>query len=264
MYESENIEIPLTLNDIDELYNHPVLKPYIDIYKMKWLRKTDEEKLRNFLAHTYGTISQIDDGIGKILSALKSFGLENETLIIFTSDHGDLMGDHGVLFQGMAHYQGYIKVPLIFQAPKLINEGIITNSLASSIDLPLTILNLLGIKSKNHPPGIQGYDLTPILKNPHVEVRDQCIIEEDQDPQKDSHKLPPIRVRTMITERYRITVYQGHEEFGDLYDLKNDPHEKHNLWYDENSRKIKNKLITKLLHELINIQDRFPKRQARA
>ena len=113
---------------------------------------------------------------------------------------------------------------------------------------------------------MQGYDLTPILKNPSFKIRDHCIIEEDQDYEqsKDRTNLPSLRVRTMITFDNRISIYQVYEDAGDLFDLKNDPHEQHNLWYDENSRELKNKLLNKLLHELIKLQDRTTRRQARA
>jgi arylsulfatase A-like enzyme len=145
----------------------------------------------------------------------------------------------------------------------MISPGTTTNSLASSIDIPMTILNILNIKPKFQPPGMQGYDLSPILKNPDIKLRDNCIIEEDEDSQRDSYKLPALRVRTMVTEDYRITVYQGHNDTGDLFDLKNDPHELNNLWHDENSQLLKNRLTNKLLHELMDLQDRHPKKEAR-
>ena len=263
MYDPYKIKIPPTLNDINTLRNHNVLKNYLDIYRMNWLRVTNEEEVRRFIASTYGSISMIDASIGKILEALNSFGLDENTIIIFTSDHGDLMGDHGVLFQGPAHYQGYIKIPLIWKIPGTTIPGSTTDSLASSVDIPMTILNILNIKSKFHPPGMQGYDLSPIMKNPEVKIRDYCIIEEDEDSQRDSYKLPPLRVRTMVTEDYRITVYQGYENTGDLFDLKKDPQELNNLWHDENPSQLKSRLLVKLLHELMNYQNRLPKKEAR-
>jgi len=263
MYDPDSIKIPPTLRDIDTLQNHKVLKNYLDVYRMNWLRVTNEEEVRKFIAYTYGSISMIDEGVGKILEALSSYGLEKNTLIIFTSDHGDLMGDHGLLFQGPAHFHGYINVPMIWKVPDLTIPGTVTYSLASSVDIPKTILNILNIKPKDQPPGMQGYDLSPIMMDPAKKLRDSCIIEEDEDSQKDSYKLPDLRVRTMVTEDYRITVYQGYEQTGDLFDLKKDPHELNNLWYDENSQKLKNELLNKLLHELMNLQDRLPKKEAR-
>ncbi|MFW9943016.1 MAG: sulfatase/phosphatase domain-containing protein, partial [Candidatus Thorarchaeota archaeon] len=133
----------------------------------------------------------------------------------------------------------------------------------SSIDIPTTVLNILNIKSRDQPPAMQGYDLTPILKTPNEIVRDCCIVEDDVDTLKDATGFPPFRARTMITDKYRMTVYQGRKETGDLYDLENDPYEIQNLWHDENFREVRNRLLNKLLHEIINIDDR-PVRQARA
>ena len=266
IYDPEKIQLPSTFNDIKPLYNHKALGKYVNVYRRTTMRETTEEEARKFIAYTYGTISMIDHGVGQILAALNSFGLEKNTMIIFTSDHGDFMADHGIILKALAHFQGVLKVPFIWKVPGLTKPGTITNSLASSIDIPTTILNLLDIKAKDHPPVMQGYDLSPILRDPSIQVRDHCIIEEDQDFEdaKDSLKLPSMKVRTMITGDYRITVYNTREDAGDLYNLKKDPYEQHNLWDDKNSRELKNKLLSKLLHELIKLQDRTPRRQARA
>ncbi|MFX0083605.1 MAG: sulfatase [Candidatus Hodarchaeota archaeon] len=280
MYDPEEIKISPTFRNLDRVHDHEVLGVYFKRRSSRRIREEQlrkvqasthesvsrgipEEQLRKFQAYTYGTVSMIDHGIGQILAALNTFGLEENTMVIFTSDHGDFMGDHGIIMKGRAHYQGEVKVPFIWKVPGLTKPGTITNSLASSIDIPTTILNLLNIKHRDHPPGMQGYDLTPIFENPEIRVRDNCIIEEDEDTLRDTTGFPPFRARTMITDSYRITVYQGREETGDLYDLKNDPYELNNLWHDKNSREIRDKLLNKLLHEIINVDDRTV-RQARA
>jgi arylsulfatase A-like enzyme len=148
---------------------------------------------------------------------------------------------------------------LIWKVPVLTKPNSITNSLASSIDIPSTILNLLEIDGKFHPKGMQGYDLTPILKDPIYKVRDQCIIEEDEDfKMKKGTYQTPMRVRTMVTEDYRITLYHGREDTGELYDLKNDPHELNNLWHDKGTKELRFELLNKLLHEIIKVQNRYP------
>ena len=260
MYDPDGIKISPSFQSIESVYDHEVLGTF---FNRRNSSRITEERLRKFLAYTYGTISMIDHGVGQILAALNTFGLEKNTMVIFTSDHGDFMGDHGIILKGRAHYQGEVKVPFIWKVPGITKPGTKTNSLASSIDIPTTILNILNIKRRDHPPAMQGYDLTPILKNPETNVRDHCIIEEDEDTLRDATGLPPFRARTMITDKYRITVYQGREETGDLFDLKNDPYELINLWHDKNSREIRNNLLNKLLHEIINIDDRTV-RQARA
>jgi arylsulfatase A-like enzyme len=266
MYNPDDIEIPSTLNDIKPLYAHAALGPYVNLFRRVTMRETTEEEARKFIAYTYGTLSMIDHGVGQILAALNSFGLEKNTMVIFTSDHGDFMADHGILLKALAHFQGVIKIPFIWKIPEVTRPGTITDSLASSIDIPTTILNLLDVKTKDQPTVMQGYDLTPILSDPEKKVRDHCIIEEDQDyhDSKDSHSMPSMKVRTMITEKYRITVYHSNEDAGDLYNLENDPLEQYNLWDDINLKDLKNKLLNKLLHEVIKLQDRAPRRQARA
>ena len=72
----------------------------------------------------------------------------------------------------------------------------------------------------------------------------------------------PLRIRTLITENYRITIYQGREDTGELFDLKNDPYEFKNLWHDKGSKELRFKLLNKLLHEIINIQNRYPEPMA--
>ncbi len=113
---------------------------------------------------------------------------------------------------------------------------------------------------------MQGYDMSPILKDPSVKIRDHCIIEEDEYAHKTTKAeiYRDMRVRTMVTEDYRLTLYQGWEDVGDLFDLKNDPNEMNNLWHDKSYKKIRDKLVNKMFHEILNLQDRFPKKQAQA
>jgi arylsulfatase A-like enzyme len=264
MYDPDSLDIPTNLEDVEKLYHHKVLGPFIDVYRPNWLRDTTENELRQFLAYTYGTISMIDSSVGQILAALESFGLEEDTIVIFTSDHGDLMGDHGLLLKGPAHYNGVLNVPLIWKVPGLTKEGEISDSLVSSVDIPTTLMELLNIREKYRPIGMQGNDITPILGEPKNSIRDCCIIEEDEQSQKDSHNLPSLRVRTMITDTYRMTLYQNHEDFGELYNRKKDPKEQNNLWNNETYKPIKQRLIKKFLHELIKLQPDYPHKQARA
>lgn len=265
MYQPESLTLPPSFNH--DLEKHEIYGSFLkDSFKLPThFRKTTEKEARIFLALTYGAISMIDDGIGQILSALASLNLDKDTMVIFTSDHGDMAADHGVILKQTIHYQGVLKVPLIWKVPNLTKSGVSTDSLASSIDIPLTILNLLNIKSDFHPQGMQGHDLTPILKDPEKEIRDNCIIEEDDDFQTSKGSFrPPIRIRTMISDNYRISVFQGPENGGELIDLKNDPNELLNLWNDKNYVDIKHELLSKMLTEIIVLQNRYPKPQSNA
>ena len=130
---------------------------------------------RQAMALTYGMISMIDDGVGRILDTLARLGLADNTVVLFTSDHGDLMGDHQLMLKGPCHFQGLIRVPLLIQVPGMAT-GTVTHALASTIDLPQTILELAGLDPS---PRMQGRSLVPLLADPTTAVRDHILIEDD-------------------------------------------------------------------------------------
>ena len=260
MYKPEDIELPESFNDIENVKEHPFLKRLLNnpFFRGMILRITNEKEAKEFTAATYGSIAMIDNSIGQILTTLEKLGLADNTLVIYTSDHGDLMGDHGMLLKGPCPYNGILNVPFIWRVPGLTKPGI-TNSLASSIDISKTILNLLNISQKEQPPDMQGKDLTPVLKDPTEKVRDSCLVEHDEEIEQFKTQL---RVRHLITDQFKLTLYNRRPGYGDLFDRKNDPHELHNLWYDEKHSDIKNRLIEQIFHENLNAQSRYPKRLA--
>ncbi len=263
MYELNDIDLPPAFNK--SLEDHELLGPFLKdpILSTIVFRKSTENEIRKFLAYTYGAITMVDDGVGQILATLKSLGLEKNTVVMFTSDHGDLGGDYGLLLKGPAHYKGVVNVPMICKIPGMTKKGSVTNSLGSTIDLPITILSLLNIETKFWPPELQGVNLTPILQDPSLKVRDHVIIEEDEElPKMQSALDTNVRLRTMITESHRITLRQGYENFGEIIDLKNDPVEMNNLWHDTKSKELRFKLLNKLTQELMNLQSRLPRKEA--
>jgi len=257
-YRPEDVDLPPSFNDIENLYNHEYLGPFLKdpFFKNAMLRETNEEELRKFIALTYASVAMVDEAIGEILALLDKLGLSENTIVIYTSDHGDFMGDHGMLFKGPCPFKGPLHIPLIWRVPG-ITKGVISESLVSSIDYPKTILNLLNIPERHHPPEMQGYDITSLLKNPNKKIRDCCFIENDEE-------IGPLksRVRHLITKDYKLTVYEEMEGFGDLFHRKNDPDELNNLWYNKDMKDVRFKLVDKLLHETLKAQTRNPKRIA--
>ena len=125
-----------------------------------------------------------------------------------------------------------IKIPFIIKVPNgLANKN--CDSLASSIDIPETILELAGITI---PDFMQGKSLIPVLENPEKSVKDSILIEMDDDHNNE-------RTRTLITEEWRITIFSDH---GELYNLKDDPEELNNLWNEVSLNNVKLDLILKL------------------
>ncbi|MHA1913360.1 MAG: sulfatase family protein [Promethearchaeota archaeon] len=260
MYKSEDMELPSSFNDIENVKKHPFLGKSLDnpFVRGMVLRTTNEKEAKDFMAATYGSVAMIDNSIGQILTTLEKLNLADNTMVIYTSDHGDLMGDHGMLLKGPCPYNGILNVPFIWKVPG-VTKPAITDSLASSIDISKTILNLLNIPKEVQPPDIQGKDLTPILTDPLEKVRDFCLVEHDEEIEMLKVNT---RLRHFITKDYKLTVYNRLPGYGDLFDRKKDPHELNNLWYDEDHQQIRHELMEQLFHANLNAQSRYPKREA--
>lgn len=177
-----------------------------------------DDLLREAIAATYGMIEMIDDGVGQIVQCIEETGAADNTIIVFTSDHGDMMGEHGLFLKGFMHYRGTLQVPLIISTPG--RPAARTGSLACSMDLGPTLLDLCGISGYE---GIQGVSLTPVLDDPARRIRDSVLIEDDV--ANITAKLTPIpaKTRTLITQGYRYTRNSKQEE--QLFDLSSDPDE---------------------------------------
>ncbi|MFX1390031.1 MAG: sulfatase, partial [Promethearchaeota archaeon] len=258
LYTSEDIILPDNFNDIKKLYNHEFLGYHLKNppFKKAFLRESSEEEVRKLTLLTYAAISNVDYSIGQILASLEKLGYSKNTIVVFMSDHGDLMGDHGLLFKGPCPFNGVLQLPLIWKVPGLTKSGT-SKSLISSIDYPKTILNLLDISEQYHPPDMQGYDMTPILENPNNKIRDCIFIENDEEI-----GTLTARLRHLITENHKLTVYSNLYEFGDIYDRNVDHLELNNLWYDKKFKDKKFELVNRLLHENLKAQSHYPKRIA--
>lgn len=212
-----------------------------------------EQEAREAQALTCGMIACIDDAIGRVLERLRRHALISSTVIAFTSDHGDFLGDHRLLLKGPAHYQSLIRVPFIWSDPQSPHrKGTVTAELASSIDLPATVLDRAGLSP---PWGMQGKSLLPLLDR-DAPVRDCVLVEEEQQRECFGYKEPP-RVHTLVTKRWRLSVYRE-GSFGELYDLIDDSLERINLWDDPQCTSVKADLLAELIRQQIRAVDSAP------
>jgi arylsulfatase A-like enzyme len=266
MYKAADMELPASFGDAESVRNHPYIGPRTGRRGMANMlfRISNEEEVRKFTSHTYGMVSMIDDSVGQILSTLERLGLEDDTMIVYTSDHGDMMGDHGMILKGWLPYKGVLNVPMIFKVPGVTRAGSVSDSLVSSVDLAPTILNLCQIEEAAQPPDMQGVDITPMLKDPDLELRDCCLVEVDENDSGLTRMLGNVpagagRLKYLITDRYSLTVYDGFPGYGDLFDLREDPHQLRNLW--DSSPGLRAELVETLLFEVIKQQSMYPKKQ---
>jgi arylsulfatase len=167
------------------------------------------EQIRRWRAHYYANISLIDEGIGKIIQSLDATGALDRTLIVFTSDHGDALGDHGLVYKSF-FYESMAHVPLIIRGPG-VAPGRRCASLVSTIDLVPLFYRTCGIEP---PASLQGVDIRPALADPAVTLRNSVICEN----------LGATMVRD---ERWKYVHYANGD--AELYDLVADPNEIENL-----------------------------------
>ncbi len=208
-------------------------------------------QLRHAMAAEYGNISLIDDNVGRILQALECNGLADDTIVIFTSDHGDMFGDHGVMLKFAMHYQGCLKVPLVIARPGQPSKR--TRALAGSIDLAQTILELAGIDGFH---GMQGCSLVPILDDSTATVRDAVYIEEDEKVDLTFAGVPT-RMRTLVTNEGRLTLYKGHTH-GELF-AADDTDEMRNIFSKAEGCTLRERMTEQLVHAMMTHSDETPR-----
>ena len=185
-----------------------------------------EASLRQAIAITYGMIEMIDDCVGRIFEALGENGLEEDTIILFTSDHGELFGDHGLLHKGPSPYRQLLEVPLLIKGPAIPLEQTI-DALTSHIDLTPTLLHMAGIRSEDM--AFDGLSILPLLKGEQNLIREALFAEYHPRGVYDLYN------QTMLTDHWRLTLYPEHPEWGEFFDRIHDPFEHRNLFYEPES-----------------------------
>ncbi len=150
---------------------------YIDPTDTKaWLRHLD------YYVHLH---RMADQNLGTVLSALETSGAWDDTIVIFTSDHGDMCGSHGLRSKGPFVYDEIMRVPLYVRVPGMTQPGTVTSSLGTHIDLATTICSLAGVDPASAAvgpegrPTTQGVDLSPVFADPSVSVRDYVLFAQD-------------------------------------------------------------------------------------
>jgi len=206
----------------------------------------DHQMLREALAATYGMIEMIDDGIGQILAALDRLDQAGNTIVVFTSDHGDMMGDHGLMLKGFLHYRGTLAVPYVIVDPRRSPGR--TQSLAGSIDLGPTLLELADLPGYD---GIGGKSLVPVLDDPAASVRDDVLIEDDFPGALTLDIRTPVKTRTLVTADLRLTRHSDGSE--QLFDTAADPDEVAPLGHSDPARRAE--MYERLAAALIEADD---------
>lgn len=211
----------------------------------------DSEHMTRLIRNYYAMITFIDEEIGRIRNAWKEKGLDDELLIVFTSDHGELLGDHGLLYKGPWFYEGLTRIPMILRGPG-IRKGAVTDALMEHVDIVPTLLELIG--QETLPEGIQGLSQRPVASGDTERVRESAMTSYD------AHDRG-VHAKCLRTDRYKLVIFAD-EAYGELFDLESDPGERDNRFLDPAYHEIKQQLMEMFIQRLMRDQDPLPVRQA--
>ena len=163
----------------------------------------------------------MDAQAGKVLDALDRLGLTEKTVVIMISDHGYHLGEHG-LWQKMSLFEESTRVPFIISAPKRAGNGRPTQGIVELVDLYPTLAELANLVA---PPDLDGRSVVPLLDDPNRAWNNTALTQVTrQGPQRKA-----FQGYTLRTDTYRYTEWDGGKEGLQLYDMKRDPNQFHNL-----------------------------------
>lgn len=211
--------------------------------------KSDAE-IERFIRHYYASITFIDDEIGRIVKSLQDRNMLKNTIVVFTADHGELLGDHRLFLKGPWMYEGLTRIPMIFYGPG-IPKGSRCDGFMENVDILPTLLELTGGKA---PYGIQGVSQLKTLDGRAEAVRDCAVTSFD------AHDIG-INIKCLRTDRYKLVVF-ANENYGELYDYLSDPDELHNVYFDDAYQTVKLRLFERLCSRLISDEDPLPRKKA--
>ena len=196
----------------------------------------DKKTIAKDLAVYYGMVSMMDKYIGKILDKLDELGLTDDTLIVFTTDHGHFSGQHGLTAKCIFNYEDLQKIPFMVSGPG-VPAGKTNPAMQSLVDLAPTFLNYCGIEI---PRCMTGVNQQSVWLGESLAARDHVMVENH-------HQPTTFNTKTYINERYKISIYYN-QPYGELFDLQQDPGEIYNLWDSPEQQELKKELLLKLIH----------------
>ena len=208
-------QCPLPPNHRDSLEGKPIEQKNNLVCYMapNW----EETQFRDYIRRYYGYCAYIDHQIGRVLDSLTEYGLDNNTIVIFTSDHGDMIAAHGFIYKmDTCCYQELANVPFIIRVPGVTKPGTVSKSLVEGVDILPTLIDLLGLPEVS---GVQGKSFRKVLASPEIPIRDRVFI----------HWNGPSFINYDGRWKYAL---HPRSETDELYNLKEDPGEMKNLAAD--------------------------------
>lgn len=207
------------------------------------------DDIREARAQYLGAITLLDHYVGKVIDSLRERKLLDDTLVLFTSDHGDLLGNRGMLYKGgRMLYDHILRVPFIARYPREISEGKVYSHLTQATDVLPTILDFAGVEP---PASIQGRTLRALLRGDQTSALRSSVFAEGLD------------VKMIRDLSYKLIYYPG-RPYGELYYIAEDVLEEDNLYAKPEYRTIRSEYTELLAARLIDSEDPLPLPNRRA
>jgi arylsulfatase len=218
-----------------------------------------KEDIRRMRFGYYASIAFFDQQIGRVLDTLEQKGILDETLVIFMSDHGDMLGDHELLAKGAFFYDPCTKVPLIVRFPKQVDQNTTVQHLVQPHDVAATVLTAAGFSREELTEIMpDSLDLIAVLKNADQPARDHavCLYRNSSICDRKIYWDPPINASMFRDTRYKLNIYHNpagtaSRMEGELYDMVDDPLEQSNLWDKSNYADVRNRLISRVFDWIV-------------
>jgi arylsulfatase A-like enzyme len=193
-------------------------------------------------------IEQVDTEVGRMMKTLDELGMADDTIVIYMSDHGDMLGDHGIYEKGPYFYDCLTRVPLIMRWPGKYKAGLKVDALVELVDIAPTLMDAAGLTT---PAGMQGKSLTPLLTGASREHRESIYMEY----YNAVAKYTPTPMATCVrTDNFKLAYWQTLST-GELYDLRNDPGEVNNLWGSAQHKDAQAEMMQRLVTRMIASTD---------
>ncbi|MBD3318271.1 MAG: sulfatase-like hydrolase/transferase [Chitinivibrionales bacterium] len=227
MYEAKKLTFPPNM-DYEFVHKSPSLLKKREYWtSSRWFifdPKTLEAARRRKLHGYLGAVSQVDYAVGQMLDYIRSAGLADNTIVVYSADHGDYACEHGIMEKapGICH-DAITRIPMIWWAPGRFREGHVAEELVESVDVGTTLCALAGL---DRPETSDGYDISSLLAGKHETIRDLGVTEF---PWSRSVRQGDWRYVWYARDYYFQEYPDG---FGELYNLADDPWEMKNLYFE--------------------------------